>query len=703
MGRERGRSFRADTRIVQFDYDANGNLTALTPPGRPQHGFVFDNADQGTVYDPPAAGLPEDRTLFTYNLDHQLELVTRPDGQTIDSVYDLVTGRLTSMVTPRGSYVYGYQPGSGNLASVADPDGGSLAFTYDGSLPKSVTWTGPVAGSLQLGYNSSFELTSRKINDANEVTFGYDLDGLLTQAGALTLTRSATTGFLSGTTLSGATDLFTYTGFGELDTYTARHGGSDLYAFDTTRDNGGRIATKSETVEGVTHAWEYVYDTAGRLDQVKRDSVVVADYDYDANSNRTAWTDGWGSGTAVYDDQDRLLSYGSKTYTYTANGELATKTDGTDVTTYSYDVLGNLRTVALPTGVTIDYVIDAANRRVGKKVNGTLVQGFLYQSQLAPAAELDGSGQVVSQFVYATKGNVPDYMVKAGVTYRIFTDHLGSVRLVVNAATGVIAQRIDYDAFGRIQLDTNPGFQPFAFAGGIYDTQTGLTRFGVRDYDPEVGRWASKDPLGFAAGGTNLYGYVVGDPVNRFDPTGLFDMDDVLQVAANVSAGFADTITLGVTKRVRRWMGVGHVVDPCSGAYGAGRIGAAAWSLAMLGAATAEAFAAGGEVGALSGGGEAASEELLAAVQSHGRTITIATEGSEELAYLEAMGAEANVGGPALTHILLREGPSKAAVLEEFLHGTQFRLGIVERLGVEGAESQMAGFLARHARLLGLE
>ena len=165
------------------------------------------------------------------------------------------------------------------------------------------------------------------------------------------------------------------------------------------------------------------------------------------------------------------MSYGSKTYTYTANGELATKTDGTDVTTYSYDVVGNLRTVVLPTGVTIDYVIDAANRRVGKKVNGTLVQGFLYQSQLAPAAELDGSGNIVSQFVYATKGNVPDYIVKAGVTYRLFTDHLGSVRLVVNAATGAIAQRIDYDAFGRIQLDTNPAFHPFGFAGGIYDTQ----------------------------------------------------------------------------------------------------------------------------------------------------------------------------------------------------------------------------------------
>ena len=232
-----------DTRIVQFDYDANGNLTALTPPGRPQHGFVYDNADQGTEYNPPEAGLPEDRTLFAYNLDHQLELVTRPDLQTIDSVYDLATGRLTSMVTPRGSYVYSYQPGSGNLSSVADPDGGSLAFTYDGSLPKSVTWTGPVAGSLQLGYNSSFELTSRKINAANEVTFGYDLDGLLTQAGALTLSRSATTGFLSGTELLNAADIFTYTDFGELDAYTARHGSTDLYAFDTVRDYGCLLYT----------------------------------------------------------------------------------------------------------------------------------------------------------------------------------------------------------------------------------------------------------------------------------------------------------------------------------------------------------------------------------------------------------------------------------------------------------------------------
>jgi RHS repeat-associated protein len=94
------------------------------------------------------------------------------------------------------------------------------------------------------------------------------------------------------------------------------------------------------------------------------------------------------------------------------------------------------------------------------------------------------------------------------------------VRLVVNTATGAVVQRIDYDEFGNITQDTNPGFHPFGFAGGLYDADTGLMRFGARDYDPVVGRWTTKDPIGFA-GGLNMYGYVMGDPVNLADPSGL--------------------------------------------------------------------------------------------------------------------------------------------------------------------------------------
>lgn len=202
--------------------------------------------------------------------------------------------------------------------------------------------------------------------------------------------------------------------------------------------------------------------------------------------------------------------------------------------------------VSLPNGTSIEYIVDGQNRRIGKKVSETLVQGFLYQNQLNPVAELDGSGNVISRFVYGTKGNVPDYMIKSGATYRIISDHLGSPRLVIDTSTGAIVQRIDYDSFGNILSDSNPGFQPFSFAGGLYDQHTKLTRFGARDYDAEIGRWTSKDPILFAAGDANLYGYTdsvgkptavnpsnftnqynytANNPINRVDPLGLWYID----------------------------------------------------------------------------------------------------------------------------------------------------------------------------------
>jgi RHS repeat-associated protein len=104
--------------------------------------------------------------------------------------------------------------------------------------------------------------------------------------------------------------------------------------------------------------------------------------------------------------------------------------------------------------------------------------------------------------------------------FRIVTDQVGSVRLVVNSATGAIAQRLDYDSFGNVALDTNPGFQPFGFGGGLYDADTGLVRLGARDYDATTGRWTAKDASSFVSGDGNLYRYVRNDPVNLMDADG---------------------------------------------------------------------------------------------------------------------------------------------------------------------------------------
>jgi len=105
----------------------------------------------------------------------------------------------------------------------------------------------------------------------------------------------------------------------------------------------------------------------------------------------------------------------------------------------------NLISVSLPNGDFIEYLIDAQNRRIGKKLNGVLEKQWIYQDQLNPVAELDGNGNLISRFVYGDKGHVPAYIVKGDSTYRFITDHLGSVRLVINVASGHVAQYITYD------------------------------------------------------------------------------------------------------------------------------------------------------------------------------------------------------------------------------------------------------------------
>ena len=86
---------------------------------------------------------------------------------------------------------------------------------------------------------------------------------------------------------------------------------------------------------------------------------------------------------------------------------------------------------------------------------------------------------------------------------------------MVDIDDGTVKQEMDYDAWGNVIQDTNPGFQPFGFAGGLYDPDTKLTRFGARDYDAGTGRWIAKDPIGFAGGIMKFYRYVLQNLLNE--------------------------------------------------------------------------------------------------------------------------------------------------------------------------------------------
>jgi RHS repeat-associated protein len=161
-------------------------------------------------------------------------------------------------------------------------------------------------------------------------------------------------------------------------------------------------------------------------------------------------------------------------------------------------------------------------------VDGVLVRNFVYEDKLKPIAEFDGVGNLVAEFIYGSKSNLPDYLVKYGTaagTYRTISDHLGSPRIVVNVASGIAAQVSTFDEFGVVRHDSMAGFQPFGFAGGIFDVDTELVRFGARDYEPRVGRWVAKDPTQFWSNPANLYSYAINDPINLVDMNGRFVVD----------------------------------------------------------------------------------------------------------------------------------------------------------------------------------
>ncbi len=319
----------------------------------------------------------------------------------------------------------------------------------------------------------------------------------------------------------------TFNSYGETESQAVTAGGQGISQMNLTRSNAGRITAKNETSGGVTSDYSYTYDAAGRLLTVTKNGVLTEEYRYSANGSRVYEMNtlrGIAGRNLSYSAEDHLLTGGDVTYTHSPDGFLTAKTAGTEVTACDYSSRGELMGVTLPGGTSAEYVHDPLGRRIAKKVNGVITEKYLWSGLTTLLAVYDGSDNLLMRFEYADS-RMPFAMMKAGVLYYMAYDQVGSLKLVADSA-GNVVKRVEYDTFGNIISDSNPGFaMPFGFAGGLYDRDTKLVRFGYRDYDPETGRWTAKDPIGFAGGDTDLYGYCLGDPVNLTDADGLAPKD----------------------------------------------------------------------------------------------------------------------------------------------------------------------------------
>ncbi|MCI0540979.1 MAG: hypothetical protein L0Z50_37740 [Verrucomicrobiales bacterium] len=510
-------------RTIRHEFDAEGNRLALTPPSRPAHRFRYNGLNQFDRYESPVVDGVVPALDVQFNREGELTGLLRPDGSQVEFQLD-AAGRLTNTVWRAGGGAILHATATANDARTGLPTnsvtstGIEFRQTFDGLLPVRGAWLGTVTGVVANVFNNDFLLASQTVNGSNTIAWSYDRDLLVTNVGTFAIQRDPATGFVTGTQLGKLTEEFAYDEFGEGTNYVARVDGTPVFALAFEFDPLARVRRLTETADGTTTTSNYRHDSDGRLEGVEKNGGLTASYTYDDNGNRLT---GPVAGPAwSYDDQDRLRAAGAVVFAHTANGERLTRTEGGQTTTYRYDPFGNLTRVELPDGRALDYLIDPRNRRVGKRVNGTLVRGWLYEAGFRVVAEIDDQNRVVSRFVYTQPSGTPAYFTRDGATFRILTDHLGSARLIVNSDTGDVAQRLDYDEFGRVLLDTNPGFQPFGFAGGHYDPDTQLVRFGARDYDPATGRFTTKDPVGFTGGGPNLYAYVGNDPINFVDPIG---------------------------------------------------------------------------------------------------------------------------------------------------------------------------------------
>jgi len=157
---------------------------------------------------------------------------------------------------------------------------------------------------------------------------------------------------------------------------------------------------------------------------------------------------------------------------------------------------------------------------------------YLYDGMAAGAnviEEVDSSGNVLARYAQGLGTDEPLSMLRAGTTSYYAADALGSITSMSNSSAR-IANTYTYDSFGKLTASAGTLTNPFQYTGREFDQETSLYEYRARYYDQNAGRFSSEDPIRGSNGpnrspmddSANLYVYVLNNPVNYVDPSGLY-------------------------------------------------------------------------------------------------------------------------------------------------------------------------------------
>jgi RHS repeat-associated protein len=390
-----------------------------------------------------------------------------------------------------------------------------------------------------LTYNGVGRLTSFSGNGFNDAThpanlisgIAYDALGLMTSA----------------TFASGLTQSWAYNKRGSVTNMAVGTGcssgtcSSSKYSYALARAPNGNITSATDTVN---QNWTYSYDALNRL--------ICSSL----SANGTCPTSGTPTFSYTYDRfGNRWNQTGPNTFnaTFTGNSP-ATPQNNNRIDGYCYDGAGNLldqgpcltganptqafkydaenRLIAVNQGATT-YIYDGQGRRVQKNT-GSTTESYLFDKDSNPISNwISGSPTYDDSAGYIGNWHFLTCFVNAAhnacTIYFHYGDWLGSKRISTDVA-GTIAETCTSLPFGDGQNCTGAqDVSPMHFTGKERDSESGLDNFGARYDSSSMGRFMTPDPLlnsgrPWEPQSWNRYAYVLNNPLNIVDPTGLYDL-----------------------------------------------------------------------------------------------------------------------------------------------------------------------------------
>lgn len=466
-----------EERVTHYEYNAYGQKTKKIKPDGVEIVYSYD--PKGRLDHLTSSDHTVDYRYIYNNDDKCVESIDEIHGKTTQITYDLEGRVIQEKLANDLKVSYTYDCG-GRTRQVILPDSTSIEYVYDCLNLKEIhrVKEGKRAYShIEEAHNLCGQPTHAILPFEHHAFMSYDLLGRKTSLNTFTFSQGIPEGGFDPA--------------GNLKTLITQ-GETTSYSYD---------GNYQLTEEKDSH---YIHDSLGNR-RMKNGEI------YRTNAF------------------NQLISKGSSTYTYDPSGNLICKSEAGKETHYGYDALDRMTHITTE-GKTTSYLYDANHRRISQQCLGK-EQSFLYMGEEEIGLYEKG---VPLQLKVLGKGkrHPAIAMEIQGKTYIPIEDLVGNVVQLCSLDWDII-QTFEYNAFGELTITQGESLPlaPWLFSNKRLD-DSGLYYFGLRFYDPTMGRWLSSDPSGFEDG-ENLYTYVRNNPLTHFDERGLFTWDDVCTAADN--------------------------------------------------------------------------------------------------------------------------------------------------------------------------